>query len=525
MSWLRVQDLHIVVGDRPLIQGATFRIDPGDRIGLVGPNGMGKTTLFRVLRGEILADGGLIERGPGLSITALDQLHVVGASTVYETALGANAEIPRLESQLRELERQMADPSCPHLDTILDQYAQDQERYQSLGGYEWDVHVRQALSGLGLDESRWQDNPEALSGGERHRLSLAQVLLSGSNVWFLDEPTNHLDVEAIEWLERTLLAFRGGILMASHDRRFLERTATRIMSWEDGFFWMAAGSYRQYLALREERLKQLADRWQRHQEERARLSAYVERYRAGNRATQAKSRLHAIARLDKAAPKAPTSPAQTERLIHRGQELSGTLALNVHHLTVVAGSRTWPPLTFKLPAKARLAIVGPNGCGKTSLLRALVASAEGVRWHPDARLSWYDQEAASLLPEHLTGLELAYEEGWDREAAYYLSARFGLNANLLTTRVQLWSGGERSRLALLFALMAPASVLLLDEPTNHLDLPMREELESLLQKYPGALLMVSHDREFLDNVSTHTLNWDEGHFTFRPGRYSAVVAR
>lgn len=528
MGWLRADKIALVAGDRRLLQDATFRIDPGDRIGLVGPNGMGKTTLFRVLIGDRLPDAGVVERSDGLTVAALDQLHPVNHPTVWETAHSANPRLAVLARDMQMLEHRMADPQVPPemLDTILTQYAALQEQFERMGGYTQEANVRQALEGAGLPESRDQDDPRVLSGGERHRLALVQVVLSGADLWLLDEPTNHLDVDAMEWLERTLGAFTGGVLMASHDRRFLERTATRIMTWEDGFFWLLTGGYRQYQHLRQERNQRVAEQWARYQEERARLQTYVDRYREGNRATMAKSRLHAIARLDRQALPPPTrTNTAPGRLTHGGRELGGTLALVVDGLRLTRGPRTWEPIQFKLPVKACLGVVGPNGSGKTTLLRALVESAPGVRWNPDAVVSWYDQEAASLLPEAETGIRLAHEEGMDRETAYHLGARFGLHRELMDGAVGSWSGGERSRLALLFALMSRSSVLMLDEPTNHLDVHMREELESLLSGYPGALIIVSHDRELLDNLSTHTLWWRDGRFHFSAGNFSAVQRR
>jgi len=525
MAWLRVRDLALTAGDRVLVSGVTFRLDPGDRIGLVGPNGMGKTTLFRVLRGQTLPQAGRIEHSEDLSWASLDQLATQVTGTVWDVAYGANPHIAAWGHRLAELERRMASAVDPELQNILDEYADLQERFLVAGGYEWDARVRQALEGLGFSSTRVNDPADRLSGGERHRLALARVVLSGASIWLLDEPTNHLDVEALEWLERTLLQFSGAVLMASHDRRFLDRTATRIISWEDGSFFAAVGGYRQYAALRRQRLERLQDAWRRYQEERARLMAFVDRYRAGSRASQAKSRLHAIARLDRQAAPLPVRPRSAPHLAtHGGQALTGTAAVMVDRLVLQIGDRTWDPVSFKLPTTARLGIAGPNGCGKTTLLGALARSAPGVHWNPDSTLVWYDQHAAETLPTAATGLELAHEEGMDREAAYSLGARFGLHAELMRASVGYWSGGERARLALLFALMAPANVLLLDEPTNHLDLPMREELEALLVRYPGVIVLVTHDRELLDRISTHSLLRVDQAFRFVPRPYSEAMA-
>ena len=417
----------------------------------------------------------------------------------------------------------MADPATSDLDALLERYATVQQTFQDQHGYDWEARVRQGLMGAGIAESRFADDVRHLSGGERHRLALVTVVLSGANFWILDEPTNHLDVAAIEWLEATLADFDGLVLMSSHDRRFLDRAATRIMSWEDGFFWMGSGGYHHYLALREERLKNQQRAWQRYREEQTRLLSFIERYRSGSRARQAKSRMLALARLNPEVP-AP-HPAPAARLTHAGQAAKGLTALTVRDLALEQGARRWPALSFKVPARARLCVAGPNGSGKTTLLNALVESQDGVKWHPGAMLSYYNQEAAGLLPEEATGLSLANEEGMDREFAYHLGARFGLLPAIFDRPLKSWSGGERSRLALLFALMATATVLLLDEPTNHLDIAMRRELESLLQSYPGAVIVVTHDRELMDNIGTHLLWWDSGRFRFQPGCYSELIAR
>ncbi len=523
MAWLRAQNLTLTAGETVLVHEATFRLGPGDRIAVVGPNGMGKTTLFRTLAGTLPATGGRLESSADLRPAVLDQLSPLPSGTVYDVAYHSHQTLSGLSREMQRLEQQMADPTAVDLDALLEEYAAVQQEFLDQHGYDWEARVRQGLIGAGIPQARFADDVRHLSGGERHRLALVMVLLSGANCWILDEPTNHLDVEAIEWLESTLTGFDGLVLMSSHDRRFLDRAATRVMTWEDGYFWMGSGGYHHYLSLREERLKNQQRTWQRYQEERTRLLSFVERYRSGSRARQAKSRMLALARLSPQTP-APL-PARSARLTHAGQAVKGLTALIVSDLVLQQGSRRWSPLSFKLPAKARLCVAGPNGSGKTTLLNTLIAGTDGVDWHCGATLSYYNQEAAGLLPEDATGLSLANQEGLDREFAYHLGARFGLTPAILDRPLKSWSGGERSRLALLFALMAQATALMLDEPTNHLDIAMRRELEGLLQSYPGAVIMVTHDRELMDSVGTHLLWWDGGRFRFHHGRYSELVAR
>ena len=529
MSWISAHDISISVGDRILVSGATFTINPGDRVGIVGPNGIGKTSLLRLLSRELDPHRGHLEFFGDHQLARLEQWQNTPPNSVWDAAYQANRRLIQLSQRISQLESQMSQPDAGP-DTLaqwVNEWGELVESFTDLGGYEWDAIVKSGLRGIGFNPDRWDDAPRALSGGEAHRLALLQIILSGSDIWLLDEPTNHLDIITIEWVEQQLRQFSGAALIVSHDRAFLDHVCTRIMSWEDGFFWIVSGSYAQYLNLRRERLSQEALKYQRYLEEQSRLQDYINKWRAGTRARQAQSRAKALNKLNQSIP--------TQIISHRAPSLAlsqeanvrgGSLpAITLNQLTLSQGSRTWSPLSLKIPYGARVALVGPNGAGKTTLLRGLMASPTipQVKWRDDITVGYLPQSAVAMLPDDMTGIEYAYQMGMDREEIYYVGAQFGLPHALWETLLQGWSGGERSRLKLIETLMAPSQCLLLDEPTNHLDIPMREALEHLLIEYPGTLIIASHDRALLANVSTHTW-WATGtsyvfeSLPFREGR-------
>ncbi len=513
MSWISVQNVSLAVGDRSLFSNATFTINPGDRIGIVGPNGMGKTSLLRLVSGDIDPEAGHLERIGSHTITHLEQWRSTQYPTLWDAAYHANPTLIRMAEELAHLEAQMGQPDADadQLSLWAEKWGELSEEFTHRGGYEWDTIVKTGLAGIGFPTDRWEDAPQTLSGGEAHRLRLLQVILSGADIWLLDEPTNHLDIVTIDWVENQLRRFSGAALIVSHDRTFLEHVATRTMSWEDGFFWVTNGSYAQYQHLRRERLDQEATKYTRYLEEQTRLQEYINKWRAGTRAKQAQSRVKSLDRLNKSmANQAAPHKTGTLALMHQGTSRGGSLpALVLNQLTLSQGDRTWEPLSLRIPVGARIALIGPNGAGKTTLLDALVRPNPTVRWREDITVRYLPQTAVNELPDHVTGLQYAYDMGLEREEIYYVGARFGLAVPLWETLIQGWSGGERTRLKLIETLMAPSQCLLLDEPTNHLDISMREALEELLINYPGTLFIASHDRTLLAKVSTHTL-WAVG---------------
>ncbi len=513
MSWISVQDVTLAMGERNLFSNATFTINPGDRIGIVGPNGLGKTSLLNLLSGDLDAVHGHIDHFGQHDLARLEQWRSLPYQTLWDAAYHANTRIISLAAQLTALETQMGQAGVDP--DLLSQWAQEwgilSEEFSHRGGYEWETSVKTGLLGIGFSVERWQDSPMSLSGGETHRLALLRVMLSGADIWLLDEPTNHLDILTIEWVEEQLRKFSGAALIVSHDRTFLEHICNRIMAWEDGFFWVTSGSYAQYQNLRRERLAQESLKYQRYLEEQSRINEYINKWRAGTRARQAQSRAKSLDRLNRSMSN-HVVPRKTETLslVHQGSGRGGALpALIVDQLALSQGERQWAPFSAKVPVGARIALVGPNGAGKTTLLEALLIRNARVRWREDITVRYLPQTAVTQLPDDMTGLEYAYELGLEREEIYYIGARFGLPFALWENRLEGWSGGERTRLKLIETLMAPSQCLLLDEPTNHLDITMREALEDLLVNYPGTLMIASHDRTLLSNVSTHTL-WATG---------------
>lgn len=511
MAWIALQGLSVSVGGQELVRDVTFNVSAGDRIGIVGPNGMGKSTLLAVISGSWDPDQGTRKVSGSLRMTQLSQWRKPQCASIWECARSANSQIEELSQTLSQLEEKMSNPTLDanELESVMAEWGSVSERFSDMGGYEWDARVKTALTAMGFPEPRWDHTPHELSGGEQHRLQLIQVLLSGADIWLLDEPNNHLDIVTLDWLEEQIRSFRGAVIVVSHDRAFLDNISTRIITWEDGFFWSSPGGWTKYHHLRQERLKSELSRNQRIMEERDRLQDYIARFRAGTRASQAQSRLKRLAKLD---PVTSVKPLEKNvpRLMHNSIAKAGSRPLaSLRDLTVTRAHRFWQPLSFQLPQGAKVALVGPNGTGKSTLLSAIYQAPSEITWYDETHIGYLRQNSVSDLPEELTGIGYLNQLGFDREEIYFLGNHFGLRPDLLDSLLDGWSGGERMRLKLLETLMMPSHLIMLDEPTNHLDISMRMALEHLLLDYPGTLIIASHDRAFLESVSTHTL-WSTG---------------
>lgn len=509
LSLLSAHDLYKYYGGNPILADINCVLERGERVGLIGRNGSGKTTLLRLLAGLEDADAGRISLANGVQLGYLTQgVEFSSELTVWQVASSALEPIMALEAKLRDTEKLMgmehilADPA--KLEAVMKEYTRISSDFERLGGYTGEVKVRSILLGLGLEEAVWTQAIGTLSGGERTRVALAKLLLEQPDILFLDEPTNHLDVEAIAWLEEDLASYQGALLIVSHDREFLDNVTSKIWELADQQLTAYVGNYSAYLLQKEERNKRRELMQRQQQAQRAQLESLVAKFKAGTRATQAKSWEKRLARME---PIQVDSRQKQLRLTLQTKRRSGNDVLAIADL-----SKTYPdkPL-FKdfnadVSMRERIALIGPNGSGKTTLLKILLAEvmpdAGRLKWGASIDLGYFSQDL-SLPSEDVTVLDSLLSDTSLLPAAgrSYL-ARFLFVGDAVFQPVSTLSGGERNRLILAKLLLAQSNVLILDEPTNHLDILAREALEQALNEYDGTLFIVSHDRYFLRRMAT-----------------------
>ena len=508
MSVLSVQAAGRRFADRVLFSDVSFRLTRGDRAGLIGPNGTGKSTLLRIIAGLDTPDSGSVALARGTRIGFLQQELLVDVDgTVEAHARGAAAHLAELERDLRRMEHDLATGDAE----LLERYADAQHHFEHAGGYDFEATLGRVLSGLGLDPLRDRE-VRTLSGGERTRLGIARLLLDDPDLLLLDEPTNHLDVAALEWLEKFIVEQDFTVLAASHDRWFLDQVTARTLSFEPAKQGSKVveykGGYSQYARQRADRDAALTRAADRQQEEIARTEEYIDKFRAGQRSKQSRGRAKQLARLERI--EAPIGMAKHGWSLEAAH-LAGATVLESTPLAVGHGARVvvrTPPL--RVERGARIAVVGANGAGKTTLVRTLVGQLPALEGYvssaPTARVAFLAQAQAELTGDETVLDALRGATGLDEQGARDLLARFLFRGDDVFRSVGVLSGGERSRLALARLSAREANLLVLDEPTNHLDLAAREQLEAVLQGYEGTLLYVSHDRYFIDKLAGEI--WD-----------------
>jgi ATP-binding cassette, subfamily F, member 3 len=535
MPLLRIDRLALGYGANTVLTDLTFQVEPRQRLGIVGANGSGKSSVLRAISGELPPIAGSIVPMPRSRLAYLPQEFEAGPhESVYADALHSRTDIMALRGRLTQLEGAMAHATEQRLATLVDEYGEVQHEYERLDGYAYDNRVAEVLHGVGLSEADQALAPNALSGGQRRRLALARLLLQDADLLLLDEPTNHLDVEAIEWLESFLRTAKAGMLIVSHDRRFLERTADDILELQAGTGEWYPGNYQQYLRLRRERRAVRQKEYDAQQEYIARTEEFIRRYKAGQRAREARGRQTRLDRMERLAP-----PANEEQIRIRlrasttSELIFQSEGLRLGYPPSTSGDRgsAWglilPP--FTVSAGDRIAIVGPNGSGKTSVLKALLGELrplEGrVRTGPRVTMRYYDQHLADLDPDKTVLQELRDAFGLPEETLRTFLGRLLFSGDDAFQKIRSLSGGEKSRVALAKLMLDDAGLLLLDEPTNHLDIPAQEMLEEALQDFEGTLMFVSHDRYFIDAIATRLWIVEGGALTTHPGNYSDYERR
>jgi ATP-binding cassette, subfamily F, member 3 len=526
MPLLRVDRLAVVYGATEVLRDLSFQVEPRQRLGIVGANGSGKSSLLKAISGEVIPTAGSLTLAPRARTAYLAQELEAGPhESVYEDALHSRPDIMSLRTRLAELETAMAVGTGAELTALVETYGDLQHEYERLDGYAYDNRVAEVLHGVGLTQADQALPPSALSGGQRRRLALARLLLQDADLLLLDEPTNHLDLEAIEWLEEFLRLSRAGMLIVSHDRRFLEHTADDILELQSGAGEWYPGNYRQYLRLRRERRAVRQKEYDAQQEYIARTEEFIRRYRAGQRAREARGRQTKLDRLDRVAPPADDQQIRIRLRASSTSDLifqSDGLTLSYPSPAGSAWKLAMP--AFTVNAGERIAIVGPNGSGKTSLLKALLGELRPlkgrVKTGPRVTMRYYDQHLADLDPTKTVLTELQDAFGLPEETLRTFLGRLLFRGEDAFKVIRSLSGGEKSRVALAKLMLDDAGLLLLDEPTNHLDIPAQEMLEEALQDFEGTIVFVSHDRYFIDAIATRLWVVDQGKVTLHLGNYT-----
>ena len=527
MPLLRVDGLGISYGATDVLRDLSFQVEPRQRVGIVGANGSGKSSVLKAISGELIPTRGSIVLANRVRPAYLAQELEAGPhESVYEDALHSRPDIIQLRRRLDQLQTSMAAPSAPDLTSVLEEYGDVQHEYERLDGYAYDNRVVEVLHGVGLTEADQALAPSALSGGQRRRLALARLLLQDADLVLLDEPTNHLDLEAIEWLEGFLRLSRAGMLIVSHDRRFLERTTDDIIEFQAGSAEWYPGNYSQYVRLRRERRALRLKEYEAQQEYIARTEEFIRRYKAGQRAREARGRQTKLDRLARVTP-----PADDKKIKIRLKAASTSdLIYQSEGLRVGYGGKELLKVpAFTISAQERIAIVGPNGCGKTSILKVLLGELrplEGrVKIGPRVTTRYYDQHLADLDPNKTVLKELQDAFGLPEETLRTFLGRLLFSGDDAFKSIRSLSGGEKSRVALAKLMLDDAGLLLLDEPTNHLDIPAQEMLEEALLDFQGTIVFVSHDRYFIDAIATRLWSVEAGQVTTHLGNYTDFERR
>ena len=532
MILISVQELQKSFGVHEVLRSVTFSLQKGEKMGLVGVNGCGKTTLMRMIAGEMQPDGGTIHRNKDLRVGYLAQLDDIPLTdTVWGALLKVFEPIRVMERRMAEIEKllESADPETAlHLSS---EYQRLTESYNAQQGYAYEGEMLRVLNGLGLKPEMHQRQVSTLSGGERTRLSLAKLLLQKPDIILMDEPTNHLDLEAIEWLQDYLTDYKGSLLLISHDRYFLDHVCTTMGELLGGKMIKFTGNYTEYMKKRTADFETRMKAYELQQKEIQREQAIIERYRSFNREKSIKAaesrekRLAKVERLEKPVEE------QHVRFSFDARRRSGEEALEVRELSKsFEGQPVFQNLSFKLRTGDRVALIGPNGVGKSTLFRILTHQINpdhgSVRFGTNIDIGYYDQHQQNLNPQN-TILDEVWNAFPKLEQTRIRSALglFLFTGDEVFEKIEKLSGGERGRVALTKLMLKQDNLLLLDEPTNHLDMDSREVLEDALRDFPGTILAISHDRYFINRFAEKVMVMEKDGVTEYLGNFDDYIEK
>ena len=514
-----------------LFDNINLQVDERDRIALVGKNGAGKSTLLKILVGEEEPTSGEINKKKDISLSYLAQdSRFESENTIYDEMLHVFDDLRRTEKQLRQMELEMGEKSGEDLDKLMSDYDRLSENFRQAGGFTYEADIRAILNGFKFDESMWQMKIADLSGGQNTRLALAKMLLEKPNLLVLDEPTNHLDIETIAWLENYLVNYSGALIIVSHDRYFLDKVATITLDLTKHSLDRYVGNYSRFVELKEQKLATEEKNYEKQQKEIAALEDFVNRnlVRASTtkRAQSRRKQLEKMERLDK-----PQAGKKAANMTFQSEKTSGNVVLTVENAAVgYDGEVLSEPINLDLRKMNAVAIVGPNGIGKSTFIKSIVDQIPFIkgekRFGANVEVGYYDQTQSKLTPSNTV-----LDEVWnDFKLTPEVEIRNRLGAFLFSgddvkKSVGMLSGGEKARLLLAKLSMENNNFLILDEPTNHLDIDSKEVLENALIDFDGTLLFVSHDRYFINRVATHVLELSENGSTLYLGDYDYYVEK
>jgi ATP-binding cassette subfamily F protein 3 len=524
---LRLEHISKIYPTGEVLKDVNWEVKPGDRIGLVGVNGAGKSTQLKIIAGEMEPTAGEVIRPANLHIAYLTQeFEVDPTRTVREELWTVFKEANQVQQFLAQVPREMETANPEELDRLIHKLDRLQRQFEALDGYGLDARIEKMLPEMGFAPEDGDRLVSAFSGGWQMRMSLGKILLQKPDLLLLDEPTNHLDLETIEWLETYLKGLKTPIVIVSHDREFLDRLCTQIVETERGVSTTYLGNYSAYLQQKAENQEAQLSAYERQQKELEKQQVFVDRFRASaTRSTQAKSREKQLEKIERI--EAPTGGLRTLRFRFPDAPRSGREVVEINNLVHTYDEKIlFLDANLLLERGDRIAFLGPNGAGKSTLLRLIMGMEQPTEGSVQLGAhnvipGYFEQNQAEALDLSRTVMETIHDEvpEWKNEEVRTLLGRFLFSGDTVFKKVEALSGGEKARLALAKMLLRPVNLMILDEPTNHLDIPAKEMLEEAIQNYEGTVILVSHDRYFISKVANKIVEIRDGEFRLYRGDY------